>query len=141
MLRLPLDVTVPRATVAGLAQRARSRPRGSEVRVRVRGDALVARRWVGGPFATGHCVLRARLDQSTEGVRVHGTVAPSGLDLTLVLIWFVAALGVVCIAAGQSALALVALVPLGFGAGYAASLPRDVRRGREVLVRTLQTGL
>lgn len=139
MFRAPLDVTVPRVTVASLDHRARSRPRGAEVRVRVSGDALVARRWVRGHFATGHSVLRARLEQTHGGLRVQGTVAPSGLDLTLAVVWWLGAIGVVAVgvAAGAGAVTFLAFVPAVFGVWSVAMLPRDVRAGRDVIERTL----
>ena len=103
----------------------------------------MARRWVQGQNATGHCVLRARLEEVPGGVRVRGTVAPSGLDLTLVVTWFVAALGigVLGVAYANVVALVVALVPLAFGIVSATWLPRDVRAGRDVIERALVADL
>jgi hypothetical protein len=136
---MPVDLLLPRTAVVDVGRRAGTRPRGAEVRIRVRGDALVARRWVQGHHATGHSVLRARLEDVPDGVRLRGTVAPSGLDLTLVGIWCASAVALAVLGAASAdvVVLLVALVPLAFGVASAARLPRDVRSGREVLQRTL----
>ncbi|WP_265522860.1 hypothetical protein [Oerskovia flava] len=143
MLRLPVDLLLPRTTIEIVGRRAGDRPRAPEVRIRVRGTELLARRWVQGHFATGHSVLRARLEEVPDGVRVRGAVAPSGLDLTLVGTWFVAALGIgaMGVAHANGVALLVALLPLAFGIFFAAGLPRDLRSGREVLERTLRADL
>lgn len=145
MLRVPVDLVLPRSTTADVRRRAASVPRRGprEVRVRARGDALVARRWVHGPYATGHSVLRARLQDVPDGVLVRGAVAPSGLDLAMVVTWFAAAAGVAALGiAGENGTALaVALVPLAFGAVFASWLPRAVRDGHDVLCRALLADL
>lgn len=139
VLRLPLDVLVPGASIASASAGAGTRRAGGQVRVRVSGDRLLARRWVRGHFATGHAVGRARLEQSPAGLRILGRVAPSGLDLAILAAWAAATVGIVAIGfhADQPALALIALLPLAFGVGYASFLPRAVREGREVIERFL----
>ena len=137
MLRVPFDLLLPRVSTADVRRRAAELPRrGQEVRVRVRDDVLVARRWAPGAHASGHSVLRARL---TEGVRLRGTVAPSGLDLVLVAIWLAATAGIATLGAvHQNGVAwLVALLPLAFGAVFAAWLPGAARSGHDVLLRAL----
>ncbi|QJW35301.1 hypothetical protein [Cellulosimicrobium protaetiae] len=140
MLRLRVDLLLPRVSTADVRQRAAELPRrGQEVRVRVRGDVLVARRWVNGVHATGHSVLRARLTEEPDGVRVRGAVTPSELDLVMVATWLAAAGGLATLGAVyQSGVAwLVALIPLAFGAVFAAWLPGAARAGHDVLLRTL----
>ena len=84
-------------------------------------------------------MLRARLTEEPDGVRVRGTVAPSGLDLVLVAIWLAAAAGIATLGAVyQNGVAwLVALLPLAFGAVFAAWLPGAARSGHDVLLRAL----
>ncbi|MFJ4233438.1 hypothetical protein [Cellulosimicrobium cellulans] len=140
MLRVPVDLLLPRVSTADVRRRAAELPRrGQEVRVRVRGDVLVARRWASGAHASGHSVLRARLTQEPDGVRVRGAVAPSGLDLLLVAIWLAAAGGLATLGAVyQSGVAwCVALLPLAFGVVFAAWLPGAARAGHDVLLPTL----
>lgn len=143
MLRVPVDLFLPRVSTADVRRRIAELPRrGHEVRVRVRDDVLVARRWAPGAHASGHSVLRARLTEEPDGVRIRGAVAPSGLDLVLVAIWFAAAGGIAALGAVyQNEVAwLVALLPLAFGAVFAAWLPEAARSGHDVLRRAL-TGL
>ena len=140
MLRVPHDLLLPRVSTADVRRRAAELPRrGQEVRFRVRGDVLVARRWASGAHASGHSVLRARLAQEPDGVRVRGAVAPSGLDLLLVAIWLAAAGGLATLGAVyQSGVAwCVALLPLAFGAAFAAWLPGAARAGHDALLPTL----
>ena len=143
MLRLLVDLLLPGTTLELAGRRAKGLAHHRDVKVRVRGDELVARRWVQGVYATGHSVLRARLVETPDGLRVHGTVAPSGLDLVLVALWGLAAIGVaaVTVVADGGALVLLALVPAVFGAGNAATLPRAVREGRDLIERTLRAAL
>ncbi|MBN0040767.1 hypothetical protein JN535_11390 [Cellulosimicrobium cellulans] len=143
MLRVPVDLLLPRVSTADVRRRAAELPRrGQEVRVRVRGDLLVARRWASGAHASGHSVLRARLTQEPGGVRVRGAVVPSGLDLLLVAIWLAAAGGLAALGAvyDSEVAWFVALLPLAFGAVFAAWLPGAARAGHAVLLRAL-TGL
>lgn len=139
MLRVPFDLLLPRVSTSDVRRRAAELPRRQEVRVRVRDDVLVARRWGPGTHASGHSVLRARLTEEPDGVRVRGAVAPSGLDLALVAIWLAAAVGIASLGAVyQSGVAwLVALLPLAFGAVFAAWLPGAARSGHDVLLRAL----
>ncbi|MCB7135880.1 hypothetical protein [Cellulosimicrobium marinum] len=141
MLRTDLDLVLPGATASQVRALADAPPGTlpDGVRVRVRDDLLVARRWVHGTYATGHSVLRARLGEEPDGVRVRGTVGPSGLDLGLVVIWFVAAaaLATLGVTAEEPVALLVALVPLVLGVLYASWLPRSVRDGHDVLSRSL----
>lgn len=140
MLRVPVDLLLPRVSTADVRRRAAELPRrGQEVRFRVRGDVLVARRWASGAHASGHSVLRARLAQEPDGVRVRGAVAPSGLDLLLVAIWLAVAGGLATLGAVyQSGVAwCAALLPLAFGAAFAAWLPGAARAGHDALLPTL----
>ena len=139
MLRVPVDLLLPRVSTSDVRRRAAELPRRQEVRVRVRDDVLVARRWASGAHASGHSVLRARLAQEPDGVRVRGAVAPSGLDLLLVAIWLAAAGGLATLGAVyQSGVAwCVALLPLAFGAAFAAWLPGAARAGHDALLPTL----
>lgn len=140
MLSLPFDVVLPGATLETVDRYARARLLGTDVRLRFRGDTMVARRWVQGVYATGHSVVRARLVETPDGLRVLGSVAPSGIDLVIVAICALAALGIaaVTLVSGGGALVLLALVPLAFGIAFAAMLPRAVREGREVVERALR---
>lgn len=140
MLTLPFDLVLPSATIESVDRLARSLPRQGSVRLRVRGDVMIARRWVQGVHATGHSVVRARLVQTADGLSVRGTVAPSGIDLVLVAVWVLATLGiaVLTLALDGGALVLLALVPLFFGVASVATLPRAVREGREAVVQTLR---
>lgn len=141
MTRLPVEFVVPRNTIAGIRRCAEFMPRDGnrEVRIHVRGEALVARRWINGHFATGHSVLRAHLEDVPDGVVVRGTVAASGLDLVLIMIWFAAAAGLIALGVAYQAawIVVVALVPLTFGVIFASWLPRAVQDGRDVLRRAL----
>jgi hypothetical protein len=143
VLRLPVDLLLPGTTLATAERQARGLARHGDVRVRVRGDEMVARRWVQGISATGHSVLRARLVEVPDGLRVRGTVAPSGLDLALVVVWALATLGVVAVSvvADGGALVLLALVPAVFGVVYAAMLPSAVREGRDRIEQTVRAVL
>lgn len=108
--------------------------------MRIRDDnVLVARNGVGGIYATGSTVLRARLRDTDTGVRVSGRVAPSGPDLAVVAVLFLAAAGFVTLGLSLSAdIALfVSVVPLALGVAFAALLPRSVRDGRPALLRAL----
>lgn len=111
--------------------------------MRLRGDVLIARRWVPGYAATGHSVLRARLHDVPDGVLVRGLITASGLDIVLIAIWFVAALALLALGVVlQSWPAMaIALVPLAFGVAFTAGLPRAVRDGRDVILRDLNADL
>ena len=110
------------------------------MRMRIRDDdVLVARNGVRGIHATGSTVLRARLHDTDTGVRVRGRVAPSGPDLAIVAVLFLATAGLVALGLALSAdiALLVAVVPLALGVAFAAMLPRSVRDGRPVFLRAL----
>lgn len=143
VLSLPFDVVLPGATIESVDRQSRARLLGTGVRLRFRGDTMVARRWVQGVYATGHSVVRARLVETPDGLRVLGSVTPSGIDLVLVAIWVLAALGIaaVTLASGGGVLVMFALVPLAFGVAFAAMLPRAVREGREVVERSLRAAV
>lgn len=102
-------------------------------------DVLVARNRVGGIYATGSAVLRARLRDTDAGVLVRGKVAPSGPDLAVVAILLAATAGLVALGLVLSVeIALfVAVVPLALGVAFAALLPRSVRDGRPILLQAL----
>lgn len=141
-----VEVVLPHATVADLRRRLGSRPRspGSEVRMRLReDDVLVAWNRVTGVSSTGSAMLRARLQDTDAGILVRGKVAPSGPDLAVVGVLFLATAGLVALGIVLSVdiALIIAVVPLALGVAFAALLPRSVRAGRRILLQTLRDDL